>query len=251
MRDAEQLEYGNASGTRGASASLAAAPDFWKDYYQQIQCAGTPWLDCSNERTHLQTIAVALEAAGSAIGRRTLEIGCGRGHLSRCLAVLESAECVALDQVSSLFDGHERRYPEVTWICGDAGDRRTLQSLGSFDLIFLVEVLQYLPIADTLLRVTKQLAPGGRLVAIVPNAECPIIQKAAARFNGHYVPADVGEVKRTFESAPTVDWWACRGMTFADDQRVVPYALSPWTDDPNWPAPPNRLVLVAQAKSAQ
>ncbi|MCG8448059.1 MAG: methyltransferase domain-containing protein [Pirellulales bacterium] len=223
---------------------------FWNDYYEQLQAEGNPWLDCSNDRTHLQTISLALEAAGQVIGRRCLEIGCGRGHLSRCLSVLGAGELVAVDQVESMIAEQSAHFPEVAWHCRDASDHVSMQSLGKFDLIFVLEVLQYLPLVESLQCFAKQLLPGGRLVGVVPNAECPIVQKAMDHFEGNYVAADIEKIEAALEAIPEIDHWTCRGLTFASDQRIVPYEASPWTTTPDWPQPPNRLLFVAQASAA-
>lgn len=228
---------------------LTAKQEFWKDYYEEVASDGTPWLDCSNERTHLQTISLALESAGQVGGRRCLELGCGRGHLSRCLDVLEASERVAVDQVESMLDGFAARYPQVSWHCRDAHDHEALKTLGRFDLIFALEVLQYLPIHETLQFLAKRLLPDGRLVGVVPNADCPLVQNAMDRFDGNYVAADVADIKHALDSSAEIAWWVCRGMSFAEDQRVAPYELSSWTDDPDWATAPNRILFVAQAKS--
>lgn len=229
---------------------LTAKPDFWKTYYEGVAAEGDPWLDCSNQRTHLQTIAAALEAAGSVIGKRCLELGCGRGHLSRCLDVLGGEELTAVDLVDDMLSGFAEQHPQIDWRCLDASDQDALERLGRFDLVFAIEVLQYLPIADTLRFLMERLTPGGRLVALVPNAGCPLVQKAVDRFDGAYVPGDVGEIKETFDACGDAAWWACRGLTFADDQRITPYELSAWSDDPHWATPPNRLLLVAEKPAA-
>jgi len=226
---------------------LATKQKFWKDYYGQLQADADTWLDSSNECTHLQTISLALEAAGQIERRRCLELGCGRGQMSRCLSVLDASERVAVDQVDSMLAGYAEDFPDVSWQCLDGSDQEAVHSLGKFDLIFALEVLQYLPISQTLPFLAERLTPGGRFVGVVPNAECPLVQNAVERFSGKYAAASVSEIQSAFETSSTIAWWSCRGLTFAEDQKISPYEVSPWTEDPQWRQPPNRILFVAQS----
>jgi len=221
--------------------------EYWKDYYNQIQVDSNAWLDSSNERTYLQTVAIALEAAGQVEGRRCLELGCGRGHLSRCLSVLGASENIAVDQAASLLAGHSKSFPDVSWHCLDGNDHEGMQFLGQFDLIFALEVLQYLPFSETLQFLAGRLNPGGRFVGVVPNAECPLVQKAMERFEGKYIGVNTVEIQSAFETCSSIDRWSCRGLDFADDQMISPYEVSPWTENPDWRRPPNRILFVGQS----
>jgi hypothetical protein len=45
---------------------------------------------------------------------------------------------------------------------------------------------------------------------------------------------------------PEVETWACRGLTFTNDQRIAPYEFSPLTQTADeWGSPPNRLLWIA------
>jgi len=219
---------------------------FWVRYYREIVARKTPWLDYSNERVQAQTFGLCLEAAGPVIGRRCLDIGCGWGHFSLSLAALQAAEVTGIDAMEELVAELRKKHPHVRWTTGDVQDRTFRESLGAFDLVFLLEVLQYMPIRDTIHGLWESLAPGGRIVAMVPNRECPIIQGAVARFEGRYAPPSPAEIVAVLASLPEHAYWEYRGLRFQEDQRHLPYAVSPWTRSILWDAPPNRLLIVAE-----
>jgi len=224
---------------------------FWVRYYREIVARKNPWLDYSNERVQAQTFALSLEAAGAVLGRRCLDIGCGWGQFSLCLAALGAAEVTGIDAMADLIAQHRKHHPDLRWTTGNVRDPAFRESLGTLDLVFLLEVLQYMPIRETIHGLWESLAPGGRLVAMVPNRECPIIQGAVARFEGKYAPPSPAELAAVLGDLPTCAFWRMRGLTFQEDQRHLPYAVSPWTARPAWDTPPNRLLVVAEKSSAK
>ncbi len=223
---------------------------FWSAYYKLIVERGTPWLDYSNERVQAQTFALCLEAAGAVHGRRCLDVGCGWGHFSLCLAALGAAEVTGIDRMDDLIARHRKNHPGLRWTTGNVRDRAFREGLGTFDLVFLLEVLQYMPIRETIHGLWENLAPGGRLMAMVPNRECPIIQGAVARFEGRYAPPSPSDLGAVLDALPGCAFWRMRGLAFQEDQRHLPYAVSPWTNSPRWASPPNRLLVVSE-KSAE
>ncbi len=135
-----------------------------------------------------------------------------------------------------------REAPQVDWRCGDAGDPESYVGIATADRVIALEVLQYLPFAATLERWWSLVRPGGRLVIIVPNADCPIVAKPVARFTGRFQPVSVGAVVEAVTRLPEVATWAWRGFTFAQDQSIQPYAIGAWTREVTTPlVPPNRL----------
>jgi hypothetical protein len=111
--------------------------------------------------------------------------------------------------------------------------------------VLLVEVLQYMPLAQTLRTAWELLAPGGRLVAVVPNADCPLVASTRQRFDSRYAPPTFEQLRREVCALEGVEQWACRGLSFAEDQRIAPYETTPWTQTPFWPRQSNRLQLAA------
>ena len=220
----------------------------WAEYYQRVFAAGNPWLDYSNANVQGQTFGVAIEAAGPINGKRCLDLGCGRGHLSLALAGLQAKEVVGVDIVAESIQACRERYPSVRWEVGTPENEGFCQTLGQFDVIFLIEMLHYVDWRKTLQILWNQLNPGGRIVAIVPNKDNAIVQKTIARFEGRYVPLNPAEILEFVGTLPEVDCWAYRGMDFQQDQRILPYVTSPWTNEMISGFASNRLVFVIQKK---
>jgi hypothetical protein len=118
--------------------------------------------------------------------------------------------------------------------------------LSAFDRVFMLEVLQYVPLG-TIARVWAHVEPGGRLVGVVPNSECPIVQRTIERFDGSYLAPSPAALLGALDELPELAFVALRGLTFSEHQQIVPYELSAWHRA--WPenlgTPPNRLQFVA------
>jgi SAM-dependent methyltransferase len=220
---------------------------FWADYYDQLSQRAEPWLDYSNERVQAQTFGVVLSALGPVVGRRCLDVGCGFGQLGRALEAIGASQVTAIDVTAQFIERLRTQHPSIRWEVGTLDNRAFCASLGSFDRISLVEVLQYVPVAPTLRQAWDLLAPGGRLVAVVPNRECPIVARAMQRFPGKYLPPTPHELAGVGEAVCAVGAgsWALQGMSFAEDQTLSPYVISNWTRVPAFATAPNRLLFAA------
>ena len=113
----------------------------WAEYYQRVFAAGNPWLDYSNAHVQGQTFGVAIEAGGPINGKRCLDLGCGRGHLSLALAGLQASQVVGVDIVAESIHVCREKYPSVRWEVGTPENEGFCQTLGQFDVIFLIEPL--------------------------------------------------------------------------------------------------------------
>ncbi len=224
--------------------NLAEQQAYWQKYYQAFAGKNIRWLDLSNENVQLQTFCLALEAAGAIYDRRCLDGGCGNGQIALCLNALGASEVTAVDLVEEFVQENRRKNAQIYWLYGDLASEPFCQTLGTFDRIFLLEVLQYLPIQQTIPLLWNHLAPNGRLIGMVPNARCPMAAKTFERFDHHYIPLDPEALKELCEALPQLECWYMRGLSFQEDQRIVPYSTSPWTIEPDWPDPPNRLLFV-------
>lgn len=217
---------------------------FWTEYYRNVFCAGDPWLDYSNGGVQIQTFAAALEAAGPVEGRRCLDVGCGRGQFARALLGLSAAAVTGIDIVPEVVEQHAAAAPAIRWLCGSLQDRGFAAHLDQYELVFLLEILQYIPLVPTLDVVWSHVAPGGRLVAVVPNGDCPIAARTRARFGARYDPPTGAQIAEAVSALPDALHWAIRGMFFRADQTVAPYELSPWGTQSQWAVAPNRLQCV-------
>jgi 2-polyprenyl-3-methyl-5-hydroxy-6-metoxy-1,4-benzoquinol methylase len=218
---------------------------YWRDYYASLHPAAATWLDYSNERVQVQTLAGAIDAAGEIAGRACLDVGCGKGQLVGILEALGASMVTGVDLVEQAITPLRSRYPRMQWVVGDAGSPATYVGLAPVDLVFAIEVLQYCPLVETLNHLWLLLRPGGRLVFTLPNRDCPIVAKPVERFAGYFLPPSVAEVQAALASLPGAETWGMRAMAFVEDQRLAPYQHTPWTTVPDWTPPPNRVQGVA------
>ena len=222
----------------------------WVDYYQKVYATDNTWLDYSNAHVQGQTFGIALEAAGPISGKRCLDVGCGRGQLSLALAALQAKEVVGVDIIADSINACRERHPQVRWEIGTPENEEFCKSLGQFDLMFCIELLQLVGWQKTLRSLWDRVSSGGRIVVIVPNKNNPIVQKTIARFAGKYVAPNPAELTELVSELPDVDCWAFRGMDFQQDQRIVPYVTSPWVNSSSSDITSNRLVIAIQKRSS-
>ena len=232
-----------------ANATMRGTTEqFWNKYYTRIMSDGKPWLDYSNESIQLQTLALSIDAAGSILGRRCLDVGCGMGYLSLALSDLRARSVTAVDIVEPTIRKLATAYPRIEWVAGSILEPLLLERLGTYDLIFLMETLQYLPQERLLPLLWDKLGAGGRVVIVVPNAECPIVKGVVQRFQGNYRPPPIPLMARLLNSLPDAEFWAFRGFFFQRDQRIAPYVAAPWTQERDWQSEPNRVQYVVQKR---
>ena len=146
-----------------------------------------------------------------------------------------------------IINRNRQRTNSIEWILGQALD---IPRAASYDLVFAVEVLQYLSFQGTLGELWDHMAPGGRLVAVVPNRDCPLVQCPTERYEGQYWPPTVGEISASVLALPELAYWGIRGLQFAADQSIVPYDVTEWMDGPSLTGVPNRFVFVAGKHSS-
>jgi 2-polyprenyl-3-methyl-5-hydroxy-6-metoxy-1,4-benzoquinol methylase len=225
---------------------------FWRDKYESLPLAGdgqvATWLDYSSDRVRgqrlqSQTHALVIEAIGDVQGKRLLDVGCGWGKLTRATAAL-GAHAVGLDILASAIAKLKADQPSVDWVAGNFLDPVVQSSLGRFDRVVVVETFQCAGLPELSLRaVWPMVAPGGRLVAIMPNAACPIVQRAVAAHPGTYYAMSVPELIDAIRVLPDLDRFAMRGLSFAADQWIAPYEVSAWAENASaWPTA-NRVMI--------
>lgn len=221
----------------------------WTEYYRRVYSAAPkPWIDHSNEASQAQFFAVAIEAAGAIAERRCLDVGCGLGQLATALLGLRASEVVGIDIVPEVIASRREEGSGIRWECGSPSDAAFVKSLGGFDIMVLIEVLQYVDLRSTMSTLWDSVHPGGRVVAVVPNKDNSLVQKVMSRFGGIYLPPDLAEVVALVASLPEVECWAYRGLEFQQDQRLVPYLAYPWGTTRRGPDPANRLVFAIKRR---
>lgn len=217
----------------------------WKSHYERLaREAHDPWLDLSNEPTHVQTMAISLEAAGTVYSSRCLDVGTGTGQLAMCLSALGASEVVGIDLIPELVDACRKRAPWIRWECGSPSDEALLGGLGLFDRVFAVELLQYVEPSRVLRLLWNRLRPGGRLVAVVPNPGNAIVGRTVTRFEGAYRPISPAELQELARTLPALEECTFRGMTFLSDQRWSPYSVGPFGRAEDIAPSANRYVAI-------
>ena len=150
----------------------------WKEHYaaahRKLDSEGYPRsMDYSNERCELQIYAHLLEAVGPLIGKTLLDAGCGWGITSLIFKAC-GADVTGIDIVPETITCLRQRHPDICWRVADLTDSDDVTKLPLFDIVVAAEVLQYLEFRAGTERLWNCVAPGGRLVGCIPNAECPL-----------------------------------------------------------------------------
>jgi 2-polyprenyl-3-methyl-5-hydroxy-6-metoxy-1,4-benzoquinol methylase len=224
---------------------MSTQEQFWSSYYAEVVKTGDAWLDYSNERGQAQIFGLALEGAGPISARSCVDIGCGWGQFSRSLSALRASRVTGVDIVPEMIAQHRREHPHIRWLCGSLQSPDLLEQLGSYDIAFVLEVLQYVPLAEVLDAIWERLLPGGRIVGVVPNADCPIVSRTRARFGTNYAPPSLHRIDAVVQAWGELEHAAYRGLSFGSDQRLAPYEVSSWRTSRGWEAEPNRIQFVA------
>ena len=100
--------------------------------------------------------------------RRILDIGCGAGRFAGDLKERHGLEAwgIELDETAAARAGE--RLDRV--LCGDAGEQLHRLPAAHFDVVYLNDILEHLVDPEPVLRdVAAKLAPGGRVIASIPN----------------------------------------------------------------------------------
>jgi len=225
--------------------------EYWKDFFahlhEQHELNEAHRVGMSNERVTAQEYALILESCGPVAGRSCLDVGCGLGQVARLLHSL-GAEAEGVDYVTSTIDELRRKYGGIFWHEEDitAPSRELLSR--TFDTIVVCEVLQHLDAAKVIPALWEILDAGGRLVGLVPNAECPIVQRTRDRFGGRYVGLTRIGLREIADGLAGLRSAQARGLSFQSDQTALPYVAGSWSDlrrDQVMDAmPPNRLQFI-------
>jgi SAM-dependent methyltransferase len=131
-------------------------------------------------------------------GRRVLDIGCGYGHLGAFLA----QRGFAVTGVDYPGISHS---PEIAFVAADL-DHGLPALNGTFDFILCADILEHLknPL-EMLLNIRKLLAPGGALIASLPNSGHAYFRYQILR--GRFPQEDRGLFDRTHLRFYTWDGW--------------------------------------------
>lgn len=212
--------------------------EFWTSYFGNLAEAeqtNTKQLDFSNHALVVQNYAYVLEAIGSLADKRVLDAGFGTGELSRILDLL-GAKVSAVDVVPTRIPSLREQAPSIAWWQGDLGDWTLPRNADPFDVVVAAESLQYVDFNDAVNRLLSAVATGGRLIVLIPNADCPIIERTSERFDQQFtgvsleqLPDRLIKILEGRSENDTRTWRVdFRGIYFQADQTVVPYRSGAW-----------------------
>jgi 2-polyprenyl-3-methyl-5-hydroxy-6-metoxy-1,4-benzoquinol methylase len=225
--------------------------EYWVDYFQLLQQrqSESAQLGFSNERVMIQNAAFILECAGEVAGKRVLDCGCGSGRLARIFHSLGGV-VDAFDPLGDRISALQEQYPSVQWAESTLEQwttaRETRKSADTYDIVIASEVLQHIG-TESLPILFALTSPGGRLIVTVPNSDCPIVEAATRRFDGHYTPISFCELPELLHALMPTAELAWRGFRFQDDQTLAPYVATGWNQTMNRAESEsiNRLLFVA------
>jgi ubiquinone/menaquinone biosynthesis C-methylase UbiE len=141
------------------------------DYFL-TECEGHDEFLHTGGKSLPRRLSAALELAGDLAGKRTLDLGCGRGEVVRyCLE--HGSKAIGLDYSNDALLLAQGIIPPGSTVFIRADVQRLPFQNASFDLVFALDLVEhlYLPELDQLLaEVWRVLTPGGRLVVhTMPN----------------------------------------------------------------------------------
>lgn len=221
--------------------------DYWRKHYQhqhsQTNTVGlAKSVEYSNERVQLQIYAHIMEAVGTAYGKTIWDVGCGWGNSTLMLHAC-GGHVTGVDLVPETMAELRQRYPFIAWEVVDIMDDSAMALHPSFDCVVATEVLEHVDFEPAMTSLWSHVLPGGRLVATVPNRECPILQKGLERwgnqqFLAHISPA---QIRRMGDTLSDVQDLRLKGFSFRDDQHFLPYTESDW--ETTVQGTPNRIIF--------
>ena len=223
-----------------------ALSEAWRKHYAAAHgrmavegCARS--MDYSNERCELQIYAHLLEAVGPLSGKKLLDAGCGWGITSLIFRACGAA-VTGVDIVPETIASLRSRHPDVSWDVADLNDSDDVTRLPLFDTVVAAEVLEYLEFRAGTERLWTRVAPGGRLVGCIPNAECPIVKRVVERDGPTYAPGSVADLTLWGRRLPGAIDLKVKGLGFQQDQSFLPFAQGDWGAEV--PGTPNRILFV-------
>ncbi|HTS48132.1 MAG TPA: class I SAM-dependent methyltransferase [Bryobacteraceae bacterium] len=223
---------------------MMSQQDYWKEHYRSLHVKKTELgtfksMDYPNDRLQTQTYAHVLEALGRLNHQTLLDAGCGWGQFS-LMAHFLGASVTAVDFVPETVQSLREQHPFIRWTVANFSDPKERSSLGFFDRVCAVEVLQYADFRFTVSNLWELVAPGGRLVACVPNALCPFVQGVHQRLD-RWIPVAPQQIAGLARTLPDFSALYLRGLTYLEDQSFLPYSASPWGTE--IVGTPNRIVF--------
>ncbi|HEV3261711.1 MAG TPA: glycosyltransferase, partial [Gemmataceae bacterium] len=164
--------------------------------------------------------------------RRVLDIGCGAGRLGETLKARQAAEVWGIEAVPEAAQAARSRLHQVLVADVEQVDPAYVQ--GYFDTVICADVLEHLRDPARLLRhIHRWLAPGGQVVASIPNVRHHTVLRGLLEGNWTYEPA--GLLDRThlrfFTRREIEKLFYRAGFTVSEIQAVPGPGYHAWEQD--------------------
>ena len=138
--------------------------------YAAIPIAGG---DTDTPLSREKRLAVIRRHVPSGPGVRVLDCGCGSGGYVRLLRRELGAEALGLEYQADKV-AEAQRHPDVAPYVIQGDIQRMPYEAGSFDVVWLNEVIEHVPDEmRSLAEIRRVLKPGGRLIVFAPNRRYP------------------------------------------------------------------------------
>jgi 2-polyprenyl-3-methyl-5-hydroxy-6-metoxy-1,4-benzoquinol methylase len=219
---------------------------YWRRTFADLHAQSHDYVDYATADEQAFTFGTCLMAAGSVTALTCLDAGCGKGGFARMLHAAGARQVVGLDYIDATMLALRDSDPGIRWESGSVCDAATLASLGVFDLVFAIEVLQCVPPGVMFESLWAAVAPGGRLIGVTPNADNPFVRRRADERPGLYAPLGTADIIQHLQALPGTAELGVMGFAWRDDRRSVLYDLLPLTSTPRWDPPPKRLLFLAR-----
>lgn len=114
---------------------------------------------------------VALKLAATVPSRRVLDVGCGDGGVASAIAQLQNGRVVGIDIAEVAVQATRQRGLEAYRL--DIDRQELPFADGTFDLVYMAEVIEHLVRPDrAIAEIKRVLQPGGHLILTTPNLAC-------------------------------------------------------------------------------
>lgn len=211
--------------------SLTSEPRsaYWTEHFNELAKSETTsaQLDFSNHALIVQNYAFILEACGAIANKRVLDAGFGTGDLA-CMMDRLGADVTAFDVVTTRIAQLRVEAPTIAWWHDDISTWKQPRAAERFDIVVACETLQYVEFNSAIRRFLNVMTDSGRIVILIPNADCPIVQRVSQRFENKYVGISMKSLPHRLRSLGTNLCVTYRGIYFQDDQSLGPYRSGPW-----------------------
>jgi cyclopropane fatty-acyl-phospholipid synthase-like methyltransferase len=200
-------------------------------------------VELTNERVQMQLYAHVLEGVGGAFGKSILDVGCGWGSMTLMLHAC-GARVTGVDIVPETMATLQARHPEIAWNVVDLGNEAQMRALPAFDCVVATEVLEHVEFDTGMRSLWAHVRPGGRLVATVPNSDCPILRRGRQRWGDDQYFSEIfpADIQWAAASLPDVERCVMKSLSFRQDQSFLPYRDSDWSEVVD--GTPNRIIFV-------